>query len=95
MPTVTFLPSGKKIKVQSGVSLFDAAQQAGFPIASSCSANFVCARCNIQVVVGRDNLSPITEEEKKLLAREKLPPTDRISCQTKVLGNCTITTRYW
>jgi len=95
MPTVTFLPSGKKIQVAEGTSVFDAATQAGFPVASSCSANFVCGRCNIQVVVGRDNLSPPTQAEKKLLEREKHPPTDRISCQAKVHGNCTITTRYW
>lgn len=95
MPIVTFLPSGKKINVPSGTTIFEAAQQAGMPIASSCSANFVCGRCNVQIVVGRHNLSEQQEAEKTLLKREKHPPTDRISCQTRIEGNCSVTTRYW
>lgn len=95
MLKVTFLPSGKTAGVVEGTSLFDAAKQAGLPVASSCSADFVCGRCNMQVIAGERNLSPQSDHEKKLLQRDKKPLTDRISCMARVLGDCTVTTTYW
>ncbi|MBI4404740.1 MAG: 2Fe-2S iron-sulfur cluster binding domain-containing protein [Deltaproteobacteria bacterium] len=95
MPVVQFLPSRKKIDVPSGTSLYAAAQCAGLPLASSCSAEFACGKCNVQVTEGAEHLSIQTEAERHLLAREKKPGSDRIGCQAKVLGSCTITTRYW
>jgi len=95
MPIVTFLPSGRRVEVAVGSTVFDAALQAGLPIASSCSAEFVCGKCNVRVVSGAENLSPQTDSERQLLARENKPVTDRISCQTAVHGDCSITTSYW
>lgn len=95
MPIVSFQPSGKRIEAQSGETIYSAALRAGLPVASSCSADFVCGRCNMIIVEGAENLSPQSEMELRLLKRDKNPLTDRISCQTKVLGDCTVTTRYW
>lgn len=95
MPTVTLVPSGKKVDVSSGISLFDAAGKAGLPVASSCSAENICGKCNMRIILGAGNLSPRSELEVGLLRREKNPLTDRISCLTQVLGDCTVTTRYW
>ncbi|MBM4304084.1 MAG: 2Fe-2S iron-sulfur cluster binding domain-containing protein [Deltaproteobacteria bacterium] len=95
MPIVTFLPSGKTCEVPFGTLLFDAARQADLPVASSCSADNVCGRCNMQVVDGAENLSPQQSTEIKLLQRDKNPTSDRISCMTRVYGDCKVTTRYW
>jgi 2Fe-2S ferredoxin len=95
MPIVTFFPSGKTIEVDIGTLLFDAAIKAGLPIASSCSADNVCGRCNVQVIKGSENLSFQSEQELKLLHRDKNPTTDRISCMTQVVGDCTVKTHYW
>lgn len=95
MPKITFVPSQKFIEVDKGALLFDAALRAGLPVASSCSAEFVCAKCNMQVLAGGENLSGQREPELKLLRRDKKPETDRISCVTRVYGDCTITTTYW
>jgi ferredoxin len=95
MPIVTFSPSGKTVEVASGTSLFDAANQAGLPVASSCSAELVCGRCNMKVLHGSDQISPQSEIEKKLLKKEKKPESDRISCGAWVHGDCTVTTSYW
>jgi ferredoxin len=95
MPIVTFLPSGRRVEVALGSTVFEAALQAGLPIASSCSAEFVCGKCNIRVLSGENALSPQTESERQLLRREKKPETDRISCQTTVQGDCSVTTSYW
>ncbi|MFM8314076.1 MAG: 2Fe-2S iron-sulfur cluster-binding protein [Deltaproteobacteria bacterium] len=95
MAIVTFFPSGKTLEVESGTLLFEAALRAGLPVASSCKADNVCGRCNMQVIKGVENLSTQSDIELKLLRRDKNPETDRISCMTRVLGDCTVTTRYW
>ena len=95
MPFVRFLPSGKSIEVEYGSLLFDAAIKVGLPVASSCTAEQVCGRCNMQVVDGRENLSGQQKSEVDLLLRDKKPERDRISCMTQVLGDCAVTTTYW
>jgi len=95
MPIVTFMPSQKSVEVPCGTLLFDAALRAGLPVASSCSAQNVCAKCNLQILTGAENLSPQTPWEKKLLSREKQGEADRISCLARIVGDCTVTARYW
>lgn len=95
MPIITFQPSGRTLEVEVGTSLYDAAIQAGLPVASSCSAEFICGKCNMRVVAMPHNLSPQTESERKLLRREKRLETDRVSCQALINGDCTVTTGYW
>lgn len=95
MPRVNFVPSGKSVEVKPGCSLFDAALQAGLPVASSCSAEFVCGKCNMAVLDGAENLSTQTEKERSLLRREGRPEADRVSCCTAIWGDCTVTTTYW
>jgi ferredoxin, 2Fe-2S len=95
MPIITFAPSGKTVTVLQGTTLYDAALSLGIPVASSCSAEGVCGKCNMRVVRGAESLSPQSDLEKRLLKKERHPETDRISCQTKVLGDCTVTTGYW
>ncbi len=95
MPIVTFLPSGQRVEVEVGTTVFAAAQKAGLPIASSCSAEFVCGKCNVRVVAGAPGLSVQTDSERQLLQRENKPASDRISCQAKIQGDCSVTTSYW
>lgn len=95
MPRVIFKPSGKSVEVKPGTSLYDAAIQAGLPVAASCSAEFTCGKCNMKVIDGAGGLSKQTEKERKLLRREGRPETDRVSCRTAVWGDCTVTTGYW
>jgi 2Fe-2S ferredoxin len=65
------------------------------PVASSCGGEGVCAKCQIEVVSGKENLSPVTEIEQ--LAKNKFgwKSQYRMSCQAYVLGDCTVTTPYW
>lgn len=95
MPIVTFLPSQITIEVEKGTLLFDAAKMAGLPVASSCGADNICGKCNMQVVKGVANLSIQNRIESDILRRDKNSPTDRISCMTRVLGDCSVTTSYW
>ncbi len=95
MPIVTFQPSGKKIEIEAGMTLYEAALQLGLPVASSCSAEATCGKCNMVVLSGAENLSPQTQSEIHLLSKERRPLSDRISCLAQILGDCVVTTRYW
>ena len=95
LPTVTFLPSKQTIEVKKGTTLFEAAELRGLPVASSCSAENICGKCNMRIITGHENLSPQNEFEVSLLKREKRQLSDRISCMTNVSGDCTVTTSYW
>ncbi len=78
-----------------GTLLFDAALRAELPVASSCSAAFVCGRCDMEIVDNPQALSPQKEIELALLKRQGRPAHRRISCVTRVFGDCTVTTTYW
>jgi len=95
MPIVTFVPSDISVEVDEGTTLYEAALKARLPVASSCSGEATCGKCNMRVVKGEPNVSPRTDEEAKLLHKERRPATDRISCLAKVSGDCTATTSYW
>ena len=70
------------------------------PVASSCYGKGVCARCRVQVIEGVDKLSKPNALEK--LARERLANSatpleadERLSCQSRLLGDVKIHTTYW
>ena len=95
MPIVTFVPGDFKVTVDDGKSLYEAALQAGLPVASSCGGEATCGKCNMQVTEGEENVSPRTALEEKLLKKERRPETDRVSCLARVRGDCKATTTYW
>lgn len=67
----------------------------GLPVASSCKGDGVCAKCRIEIVAGKENLSPENELEAFLRERHSIPRAQRVSCQTQVLGDITVDTTYW
>ena len=95
MPTITFMPFGKKFDVSAGTNLMAAIIQGELPIGSSCGGVGVCTKCLVTILEGAENLSPPNPIEQKLAKRENLQPGVRVSCQTKVLGSITITATYW
>ena len=49
---VTYLPSGKTVRVPEGTTLFNAAHWAGLPIESTCGGRGTCGKCRVRVVEG-------------------------------------------
>jgi 2Fe-2S ferredoxin len=99
MPKVTFCNAQgkvlKEIEVPEGTLLFDAATQAGLPVASSCLKENVCGKCVMRIRSGAENLSPVVAHETRLLLREQRNPDERISCMAQVRAHCTVSTTYW
>lgn len=96
MPTIFFAQNKKNpIRVEQGANLMNSLLQNDVPVASSCHGEGVCSKCRIQIIKGNGNLSPKTELERNLAERNNLKPDERISCQTQILDDITVSTGYW
>ncbi|MGE3973322.1 MAG: 2Fe-2S iron-sulfur cluster-binding protein [Bdellovibrionales bacterium] len=87
--------SGQIIEVEPGANLMESLLAAGLPVASSCGGDAVCAKCHVKVLEGADQLSKEDSDIKELKELNDVAKTERISCQTQVLGPVTIDTPYW
>lgn len=70
-------------------------QEHEVPVGNACGGNGLCASCKVIVLEGASNLSRPNSIEMDLAERNRLPETERISCQCQVLGDLTLTTTYW
>ena len=95
MHRILFLPSGREVEVPAGTTLLDAAVAAGLPIARSCGAEGVCAKCGLQIVAGADRLSPETPDETRIKARNRVDAAMRLACRAQIRGDVTATASYW
>jgi ferredoxin len=92
---VRFTPSGREVEVPPGTTLLEAAVKAGVPIARSCGAEGVCAKCGLRVVAGGEMLAPASESETRIKARNRLDPDLRLACRVVVCCDLTVTASYW
>jgi ferredoxin len=86
--SVTFeLPDGSSyaIKARHEDSLVLASGRGAHPIATGCSDG-TCGTCRVVVLEGGDQLTPATEHEARARRANGVPETERLGCQTLVLG---------
>jgi len=78
---INFLPDGKEIEVESGVTIMKAAEEAGVFINSLCGGNGVCGRCRVQVSNGK-----IMADKNSIsyLSKEEIKEGFLLACQAKV-----------
>ena len=85
MPHSTICPQGKIIEVESGISICDAALNAGIEIEHACEKSCACTTCHVIVRQGFEVLTPAEEKEEDLLDKAwGLEPESRLSCQARV-----------
>ena len=82
-------------EVARGTTLLEAARAAGLPIARACGERALCARCDLEILAGREHLSDEAPDERETRARAGLPPNGRLACQARVEGFVTATAGYW
>jgi len=68
--TVVFLPSGRRGKFPTGITLLEAARQLGEPIESICGGHVACGKCQVQIEQGtfpkpNSNTNSLTAELSK------------------------------
>jgi len=85
LPHPQICPEGKIIEVEPGVSICDAALDAGIPIEHACEKSCACTTCHVVVRQGFGSLEPAEEKEEDLLDKAwGLEPESRLSCQARV-----------
>jgi len=93
--TVRCEPSGREVVVVHDSNLMDAIHQTGLALGQSCDGIALCGFCRITILEGAENLSPMAEEEKKVLAAMHAGADERLACCATVKGPVTLTTTYW
>jgi 2Fe-2S ferredoxin len=87
---VTLWPSGETLELSGEDTLLNQLKKAGKKIKSSCGGCATCSDCIIIVKSGEMNLSPQTFEELRLLGNVFHITKERLSCQTRVIGEVTL-----
>ena len=97
---VVFSPSGKRGRFPVGTPLLQAARELGVDIDSICGGRARCGRCQVEAVEGSfakegivsspEHLSVMGEDEQYCLRRGRLKDGNRLSCQSKILGDIRI-----
>lgn len=76
---VEFQPIGRRIEVDSGTNLLNAAQLAGIDLVAACGGMGICKTCLVRIVKGKINSPGKTETD--LLTEEKLQNGYRLACR--------------
>lgn len=94
---VIFQPSGRRGKVEKGISLIEASRLLGVDIEALCGEKKVCGKCKVRIEEGffekfgiqssRSNVSAWQEEEEKFINGEAKEAGYRLACTTKVEGD--------
>lgn len=84
---IIFEPSGRKIRVESGVLVTEAAQTADVWLDSICGGAGTCGKCRVII---RGEATPLTDLEISRLSIEDRHRGIRLACQTRVIGDCVI-----
>jgi uncharacterized 2Fe-2S/4Fe-4S cluster protein (DUF4445 family) len=81
--TISFEPEGRKVIVQSGENLFEAARQAGIEIRSECGGKQSCGKCRV-IIENQAYVSKLSAFENKHLTQDEITQGYRLAC------SCTI-----
>ena len=90
MPKVTFLPSGLTAEVEMGTTIMEAAGRVEVKIATTCGGKASCRLCKVRIVEGVEGISPMEFAEQSALGNVFFITRERLSCQTRLVGDCTV-----
>ena len=74
---LSFEPSGKSVRVPTGVSVFDAASWNGIAIDSTCGGHGTCKKCKVQVLEGT---VPVGRLDSRAFDPDQLADGWRLAC---------------
>ncbi|MBU7035418.1 MAG: DUF4445 domain-containing protein, partial [Theionarchaea archaeon] len=83
---VTFQPSGKRLLVEPGHTVLEAAHAAGIQLRAECGGKGLCGKCKVQV----SGYEGYTEEEMEFFSQNELARGFRLACQAIVDKNLTV-----
>jgi len=89
MRTVTFLPSYRKIDVERGTTILDAAQRAGLNMNVVCGGQGKCGKCVVFIQSGRAEFD--RQKYGRFFTEEELQKGACLACETTVMGDLHVT----
>lgn len=89
MATVKFVSEKMEVDVDPGIKLIDLAAEAECDMTFGCRSG-TCGTCRIRVKEGMDSLSVMEKEEKDFLEGFGARSDERLGCQIKILGSCSL-----
>jgi uncharacterized 2Fe-2S/4Fe-4S cluster protein (DUF4445 family) len=84
---LVFRPSGTRVRVPPGVTLFDAASWNGIAIDSTCGGHGTCKKCKIRVADGSVPASPL---DARAFSPDELRDGWRLACRALAAGDLEI-----
>ena len=84
---LVFAPSGTRVRVPPGVTVFDAASWNGIAIDSTCGGHGTCKKCKVKVTGGRVPASPL---DARAFAPDELRDGWRLACRALADGDLEI-----
>lgn len=83
--TVDLEPIGRRMQVDAGLTLLEAAQKAGVDLVAACGGVGICGTCKLRLVSGA--LTPLTDSEREHLAEDEIARGFRLACQARALSD--------
>jgi uncharacterized 2Fe-2S/4Fe-4S cluster protein (DUF4445 family) len=84
---LVYEPSGRRVRVPAGVTLFDAASWNGIAIDSTCGGHGTCKKCKVRVL---DGAAPPTPLDERAFGIDELRAGWRLACRAQAAGDTTI-----
>jgi len=85
---LSFEPSGKKVRVPSGVSVFDAASWNGLAIDSTCGGHGTCKKCRVQLLDGAQ--TPPSAADTRAFTPDEIDAGWRLACLAQATSDLRI-----
>jgi adenylate cyclase len=84
-------PAGRVVEYPPGFTILEISRSAGIPHASVCGGRGRCSTCRVRVNTGLEHQPPASPEELRVLHRVGAPPSVRLACQLRPVGELDIT----
>ncbi|MCL5985796.1 MAG: ASKHA domain-containing protein [Actinobacteria bacterium] len=85
---INFEPIGKRFEFNGSTTIFEAAKKAGVGISSICGGKQTCGKCRVKVE--SKTVTPISDQEKKLLTRHEIEEGYRLACSATVSSDAEV-----
>ena len=79
--TIAFQPEGRRVRTPPGITIFQAASEAGVGIRSECGGEGTCGKCRV-LVEDINAVTPVTEADRKYLSPAEISSGHRLACRT-------------
>ena len=83
--TIDLQPIGRRVEVEAGTNLLEAAQRAGIDLVASCGGIGICGTCRVRIAQGE--VTPVTLTEEEALDVDQRAAGFRLACQAEPLSD--------